>query len=104
MKLLHLVNKLDALSQLIAMRATGTPEEFARKLQISKSTLFRLLNELKELGVDIVYNSTCRCYEFKSGKRFYIGILSEKLDKEDMNDTKGGKNFFTVSFFETGEF
>lgn len=98
MSLFRMMKKLEAITQLIAMKATGTPEEFARKLQISKSTLFRLLNELKDLGADIVYNAFRRTYEFKSGKRFFIGILPGKTDREEMDKIKGGKFFLSVIF------
>lgn len=80
------VKKLEAMNQLIAMKATGDPEEFARKLSISKSTLFRLLNELKDLGAKIVYNAGGRYYEFKSDHRFFIGILPDQSDKRFRSD------------------
>jgi hypothetical protein len=41
------------MDSLIAMRATGPPDEFACKMNLSRSTLFETLQEMKFMGVDM---------------------------------------------------
>jgi predicted transcriptional regulator len=51
--------------ELIKRKGTGTPDEFARKLGISKSMLMFNLAELREMGALLRYDETRRtyCYE-----------------------------------------
>lgn len=70
-----LVERMD---RLIRLKATGTPEEFASKLNISKRSLFRLLNRLKDIGCPIKYNIYKRCYEYE-----YDGMLVIKFNPKN---------------------
>jgi biotin operon repressor len=56
------------------MRATGTPEEFAEKLGIRRSTLFQSLQEIKDLGVDIRYSNIRETYYYADERRIEIKI------------------------------
>lgn len=71
------LEKLKAASQLIALKATGNPQAFARRLRISESTLYRLLKDMKEMGAKIVYNRSRLSYEFPEGEIFYVGMIRE---------------------------
>ncbi|MCK7532173.1 MAG: hypothetical protein MZV63_14660 [Marinilabiliales bacterium] len=57
---------------LISMRSTGTPEEFAEKLGIKRSTLFQSLQEMKELGVDIRYSWYRQSYYYADERRVRV--------------------------------
>ena len=50
MKTIEQINRLQRIDQLIRTESTGCPKDFARKLNISVSTLFELLNCLNQLG------------------------------------------------------
>ena len=56
------------------MKATGTPEEFAEKLGIRRSTLFQSLQELREMGVDIKYSYLSQSYYYADGRRIKIKV------------------------------
>jgi biotin operon repressor len=43
------------------MMSTGTPEEFAEKLGIRRSSLFQSLQEMREMGVDVKYSFILLC-------------------------------------------
>ena len=47
-RLIDLV-KLDRLDHLIRRASTGTPEELAKRLEMSRSSLFELITYLKEV-------------------------------------------------------
>jgi len=51
-------NLLERIDLLIRLQSTGTGEEFAGKLGISRATLFRKMEYLREKGASIEY---CRC-------------------------------------------
>ena len=51
------LKKLIKISNLIKLRTTGPPQEFAYKVGVSRSSLFLYLNYLRfELGADIIYD------------------------------------------------
>lgn len=75
---------------LIHLKATGTPDEFAGKLGIRRSTLFQSLQELKEMGVDIRYSNIRETYYYADDRRIEIRI--EKMhseNKENYNENPG---------------
>jgi predicted DNA-binding transcriptional regulator YafY len=74
MSMLKYVEKLRRIDLLIARRSTGTPREFADKLEIKRSTLFQYLQEMREMGVDIRYSHLLGSYYYADGKRIAIRI------------------------------
>lgn len=68
------INRMNYLCKLIEHRATGTPEELATKLNLSKRQMFNLLNNLKDMGAGIKYNRTCRTYYFSNGFSLFINV------------------------------
>lgn len=65
MKTIEQINRLQRIDQLIRTKSTGCPDDFARKLNISVSTLFELLNCLKQIGADIKYNRDKLTYMYE---------------------------------------
>jgi hypothetical protein len=59
---------------LISMMATGTPEEFAEKLGIRRSTLFLSLKEMRVLGLNIKYSCFRQSYYYADNHRLKIKI------------------------------
>ena len=51
-----LAERINKAHQLILTEKTGTPEEFAEKLKISRSHLYNLINKLKEYDAPIKYS------------------------------------------------
>ena len=58
---LLLIKRIHAL---ISRKATGSPEELARRLTISKASVHRYLNELKYMGAEIIYCKLRRSYYY----------------------------------------
>jgi predicted transcriptional regulator len=59
------------------MKATGTPEEFAEKLGIKRSTLYQSLQEMRDMGVDIRYSCTRQSYYYADERRIRITVEAE---------------------------
>ena len=55
---------LQRIDQLIRMRATGKPEEMARRIGISRRHLQRLIKELREQGFPIAFDSCRNSYYY----------------------------------------
>jgi ribosomal protein S25 len=74
MKLIN-IEKLDRIHNMIRREATGTPEEFAERLKISRSTLFNTLKYLKEnMDAPIIYNNSKKSYTYKYKPKFHLGF------------------------------
>jgi DNA-binding NtrC family response regulator len=69
------IEMLERMKHIIRLQATGNPKEFAAKLNISESTLFRLLRELKDMGYKIEFNpyKNSYCYYNSKGHRMGYG-------------------------------
>jgi len=61
------------MDQLIYLKSTGSPEEFAELLNVSIRTLYYYLKIMKELGAEIKYNPYSLSYEYLNEKRLIIG-------------------------------
>lgn len=61
------VTRLTTVDQLIKRKATGNPKEFAKKLQVSESTVYRILRILKEnMGLSIEFSAEHNSYVYTS--------------------------------------
>jgi hypothetical protein len=82
MALIKNLDRVIRIDSLIHMRATGTPEEFARKLGIRRSTLFQWLQEMRHLDVDIRYSCSLQTYYFADERRIIKNIKSILSEQE----------------------
>lgn len=85
MSLIKYIERLRRMDSLIVMMSTGSPEEFADKLGIRRSTLFQSLQEMREMGVDIKYSCLRQSYYYADNRRIKIkleSIFPDKLDSE----------------------
>jgi biotin operon repressor len=85
MSLLKYIERLRRMDSLISMMSTGTPEEFAEKLGIRRSSLFQSLQEMREMGVDVKYSFIRQSYYYADSRRIKIKLencLSERNDPE----------------------
>lgn len=59
----HLL-QVRRLHDLIRTKATGTPESLARKLDISRATVFRRIDDLRALDAEIDYDRDRMTYYY----------------------------------------
>lgn len=68
------LKKILRMDFLIQHHCTGTPLEFAQKMEISRSTLFEYLTYMRcEFGVCILYNKFQKTYHY-DGENIYSAI------------------------------
>lgn len=88
MNLFKYQDRLSRIDRLIRLKATGNPKDFAKKLEISESHLFRILDEMKQIGTPIYYCRTRQSYCYKLPGSFVFGF---QLTQKEMDNTHGGK-------------
>lgn len=69
------LERFRRMHRLIKFRRTGSPEEFASRLGVSSSLLYRLLNDLKSMGGPIVYCPTNRSYVYGENVDLHLGYV-----------------------------
>lgn len=80
-QLLKYTDRLRHADQLIRLEATGTPRFFAKKLGISESYLYGILDEMRVMGLPLSYNKIKTTYVYTRPVRLRIEIDVESLSK-----------------------
>ncbi len=93
---------VERMHLLIKRRGTGTPRDFANRLNLSKASLHRHIEIMKELGAPIVYNIRKQSYEYSYDVEFHFGFLPMKLLSDvDANRINGGLAWQKLNKFST---
>lgn len=95
MKALTIIRRIERADQLIRLKATGTPKEFAKRLNISESSLYELLIVMKDLEAPILYCSNRKSYYYDRKVRFQFGF---QISSQELASTKGGFGSFSDFF------
>jgi len=80
------------MDDLIRRKATGTPDEFAKRIRLGKTVLMEELRELKQLGAEITYCKDRQSYYYEQEFVLKIG----KLDNLGQQELRGGQNYFEI--------
>lgn len=67
---LELIRRFVRLHELIKRKSTGDPQAFADRMGVSRATLFRYLDELRDLNADIDYDKERPSYFYKKPPDF----------------------------------
>jgi len=59
------IEKLELFHKLIEQQRTGTPVDFAKRIKISRSTLYELIGEFQSRGVIIGYSRSRSTFYYK---------------------------------------
>ena len=93
MTFLEKIRVIQRVDGLIKRKGTGTAEELAKRLGVSRSTVFEILNCMKAMGAEIEYNEAKQSYFYSVEKELAIGFV-------DADKIKGGEN--CNYFFQSG--
>ncbi len=64
MRLMEHFQLLQRVDGLIRRKSTGRPEEFAERLKITRSAMYRRLDDLKSIGAPIKYDRFSRSFYY----------------------------------------
>ncbi|MBI5540702.1 MAG: HTH domain-containing protein [Bacteroidia bacterium] len=74
MSIISNLDKLKLINSEIKKEQTGSPEDFAKKLCVSRSMLYNYIEEIKTLGAQIKYNRTIKTFYFENNFDITIDI------------------------------
>ncbi len=69
------LEQLNRMHSLIKFHRTGTPEQFAKRMGVSRSQLFKLLSELRTLGAPVYYSQTRQSYAYRRSVELQLGFV-----------------------------
>ena len=72
------------MDDLIRRKATGTSKDFAKKLNISRSTLMEYIDFLKKMGAPIAYDKFRNSYYYLFPCKLKIGYESKLLEESEL--------------------
>jgi len=90
MKINQKAYQIGLMVNLIASKKTGSPNEFAQRLGISRSNLYQLIDEFNDMGVEIEYNRTLLSFYFTEEKMVKVQIPVVIIDRDELRSVKGG--------------
>jgi biotin operon repressor len=102
MRLFDFLEKMQLFNTLIEQEHTGTPDEFARRLDVSRTTLYEIIGECRSRGVEIGYSRVKRAFYYKKPVsleiRFDIKYI-EPLNGCEVKNVSGGCKIFPSVLF-----
>ena len=72
--MLEKINRLKYLDYLIQIENTGSMEELAEKLSISRSTCGEYIRLLRDIGASIYFCHSRRSYKYEKKRQFVFGF------------------------------
>jgi len=94
MKTLKQLERLRKAHKLIRQSKTGSPKEFASKLNISKRQFYNILKYLKEIDAPIEYNKKIKTYFYTSSFDLLINISVQVLIEDEIRNIYAGSTFY----------
>lgn len=77
MTFLEKINTIERIDQLIRLKATGSPDELANKLNLTRSTVYEIIDCMKAMDADIKYSKTRKSFYYESEKVLTIGFIKK---------------------------
>jgi hypothetical protein len=95
-KMMHLFTEaftFERLDHKIRTRATGTPLELAECLNTSERNIFRLISELRDMGLPIQYDKDRHSYYYTEPVEIRFSV---KVSGKSLLKIQGGENNFDI--------
>ena len=102
MKLFEYIERINLLHKLISERRTGCPETLAKRLGISTSRLYVVLDELKLMGAPISYSRETQSYFYYLKFDIEIKAHFRLLDQNELQNINAGakiNQYMSTTFF-----
>jgi biotin operon repressor len=102
MKVFEYLERIQTAHNLVSRQHTGTPEEFAQQLGVSRTSLYELIDELKLRGAPISYSKSARTFYYREPYDISITCNLRPLTyAEEKNSSGGIKLFGRILFSRT---
>lgn len=94
------MERIKYLDELIRKEKTGTPEELANRLDISRAQLYNIIDFLKEEGLAINYTRKRGTFYYTSNQKVEIAFSFKVITNEENKSIYGGNILFSPVFVD----
>ena len=102
MKVFEYLDRISLMHKLVSRQVTGTPEEFAGKLGVSRTSLYDLIDELRSRGAPIVYSKSAKTFFYRQPYDITVSCSLRPLTYAEEKENSGGINIYSrILFFRT---
>ncbi len=102
MKVFEYLDRIGKMHRMVSRQRTGTPEEFADQLGVSRTSLYELIDELRSRGAPIAYSKSSKTFFYRQPYEIAITCSLRPLTYSEEKENTGGRNFFSrILFFRT---
>ena len=99
MKLFVYLERISMMHKLVSRQKTGTPDEFARQLGVSRTSLYELIDEMRSRGAPILYSKSARTFFYRQPYNIEITCSLRPLTTIETKNNVGGANLFSKILF-----
>jgi len=90
MQLFDSIERVHRIHKLIQRKATGTPEEFAEKLNLGKRQMYNILEEFRDYGANIKYNRMRGTFYYDNDFEVLVKINVNSLSNQEQKSIYAG--------------
>ena len=102
MKLFEYLDRISMMHKLVSRQKTGTPEELAQRLGVSRTSLYELIDELRSRGAPISYSKSSKTFFYRQPYEIAVTCTLKPLTYTEAKEHSGGINIFSkILFFRT---
>jgi hypothetical protein len=99
MNILQTLERFEKLHSLISTRRTGKPDELAKRLGVSRASLYVLIDEFNALNMPVTYSRKSETFYYKHDVRLTVAFKVEIIDNsKELCEINGGFSIYSVPF------
>jgi predicted DNA-binding transcriptional regulator YafY len=96
MNFIRQIERLQILNKLIREERTGTPEELAERLGVSRRQLYTYFDLLKDFGLEVGFSRKINSFYYCEKKDLRISLNIQVLENAEMANINGGMRWRRV--------
>jgi biotin operon repressor len=102
MQVFNVIQTVERINQLIRLKATGSPSELADKLGLEERQVYRIIADLKDSGLPILYCKKRKTYYYATDvfMKFEISVVDGDEKRKIIGGENQNSNFNNI-FFQT---
>lgn len=93
MNFIRQIERMQLLNKLIREQRTGSPEELAERLGVSRRQLYAYLEYLKDHGLGICFSRKLNSFMYCDEKEMKIDLRIQVLKQSEICQIQGGLTF-----------
>lgn len=90
MKIFEYLDRIGRMHRMVRQGGTGSPEELACRLGVSRTSLYELIDELRSRGAPIAYSKSTRSFFYREPFEISITLRMSPLTEDEEKGIEGG--------------